>query len=349
MPTTKKLYRLLERHKGKFSNFGAVDYARKIRNRLGHGEGNPTDTQVMRAEIDLERGVRDLLPHCSDALCRDAVGEPKPPLPPKPFVPPPKPDPPRESQGAGAAPVSTPPPPPPPGWLARPRFWFLLAGVAAFMTGAAYLAQPRTQQAQPSCPSGGSGPGFFQPPPATDSARKDPAVDPTAPDRESQFRNLINRNLSVSAAQPNLAVLIDSSGPPTPGSVGDSLSGFLGGSKVKIINNLADINALKTQGFFNDLYGGNSKFLSQAAQLSHVDYILLGDATYSFRRQAELDPDLTTCDLSLSARLADRAGTFVESDSFSVTGPGFTQAQARERALENAAQRLKEKILNAIR
>jgi hypothetical protein len=160
---------------------------------------------------------------------------------------------------------------------------------------------------------------------------------------------LINSNLSVSSSQPNLALLVDSSGPPTPGSINDSLNGFLNGTKVRIVANLADLSALKTQGFFDDLFGGNSSFLSQAAQLSRVDYILLGKAAYSFRRQPELDPDLMTCDFSLTSRLADRTGTVIRSASFSTTGPGFTPAQALERATENAAQQLKEKVFDAIR
>jgi hypothetical protein len=139
---------------------------------------------------------------------------------------------------------------------------------------------------------------------------------------------LINSNLSVSSSQPNLALLVDSSGPPTPGSINDSLNGFLNGTKVRIVANLADLSALKTQGFFDDLFGGNSSFLSQAAQLSRVDYILLGKAAYSFRRQPELDPVRFLTYLSARRSHGDRdsVGEFFDH------GPGLhSSAGARTR------------------
>jgi hypothetical protein len=380
----KDLEVIFRENEPRLKRFQRIDDVRVVRNWIVHGDDRLTTTQVLHAESALQKAIegilldedckpslreaiRGIVPPSSPAAdhSRDGRVNPAPPDKPAPAPPlhssgptGPTLSPAPESELPPAVPIAAPNPPPTrrpqppskPGWLSHPKSWFVLAAAALVLAGVAYLAQPRPQQAQTRGLSGGSGPGSSKPPaPGVQTAMKDPAVDPPVQSRESQFGELINRSLSVSTALPNLAVLIDSSGPPTPGSVGDSLSGFLAGSKVKIINNLADINALKTQGFFDDLYGGNSGFLSKAAQLSRVDYILLGNATYSFRRQAELDPDLTTCDLSLTVRLANRAGTFVQSESFSVTGPGFTQAQALERASENAAQRLKEKILDAIR
>ena len=76
---------------------------------------------------------------------------------------------------------------------------------------------------------------------------------------------------------------------------------------------------------------------------------LLGRASCNFRPQPDLDPDLVTCDLTLSCRLVDRSGTVVQSGSFTSPGPGFTRDKALEAAAENVARQVREKILAYIR
>ena len=130
----------------------------------------------------------------------------------------------------------------------------------------------------------------------------------------------------------------------------DALLGLLADTKsARVIGNLADVRALKTAGFLDDLYAGNVRLLAEAARLSHVDYILIIKTTNSFRTQPKLDPDLLTCDLTLDLRLTDHSGVVVRSGRFSVTGAGFTQVEALQRAAENAAQQLQETILTLVR
>jgi hypothetical protein len=174
-------------------------------------------------------------------------------------------------------------------------------------------------------------------------------VEAAPPSREDQFLKLINTTLSISSTQPNVALLIVVAGPDNPSQAVDVLQGFLANTKAHLIFNLADTTALKAGGFFDDMYAGNGQFLSQAARLSRVDYILLGKAAISLRRQPDLDPDLVTCGLTLTCKLVDRTGTVVQSGSFNAAGPGFTQAKALEGAAENVARQLKERILDSIR
>jgi hypothetical protein len=355
-----KFHKLVSLHQTELPNFEKLESAREARNAIVHGD-RITERTILHAEAEFQFAIESILRVCPEDVQQDVRGVPhvsapkRPPDIPEPvFRPAPPPPPPPPQHPAPTQGSFRPPEPPPLSRKSPQTIWFVLAGAFVLVAVFVYLAQPHSERAQ-TLPKKDAR-GFSEPTSPTTpgrSARLETRPEtPSAPEaasREIVFRGLINSNLSVSSSQPNLALLIDSSGPPTPGSINDSLNGFLSGTKVRMVTNLADLSALKTQGFFDDLFGGNSTFLSQAAQLSHVDYILLGKATYSFRRQPELDPELTTCDLSLTSRLADRTGTMVRTDSFSTTGPGFTPAQALERATENVAQQLKQKILDAIR
>jgi hypothetical protein len=358
-----KFHELISLHRPELPNFVKLEAAREARNAIVHGD-RITERTILQAEAEFQFAIESILPVCPEAVQLDVRGTAAPPPPPAPKQPRDIPEPVFQAPPPPTPPSSqfqVPPqnsylalaPPEPPRKLPQ-SIWFVLAAAFVLVAIFLYFAQPPSEQAKtftPKDPPGGDG--TISPPPTGGSGRRAARADiPSAPparSKEAIFGSLINSNLSVSSSQPSLALLVDSSGPSTLGSINDSLGGFLSGTKFRIVANLADLNALKTQGFFDDLFGGNSTFLSQAAQLSHVDYILLGKATYSFRRQPELDPDLMTCDLSLTSRLADRTGTVVRTESFSTTGPGFTPAQALERATENAARQLKERILNAIR
>ncbi len=186
----------------------------------------------------------------------------------------------------------------------------------------------------------------LSPGPAIADAKHETAVQSP----EDKFITSINTNLSVSTTKPNVAMLIDASGSETAGSVSDQLQGILSrATRVRVVSNIADPAVLKTEGFFDTLYGGNQHLLNRAAQISRVDYILMGKATYSFRKQAAIESDLMTCDLILTCRLFDRSGTMVHDDRFSTSGPGFTEDKALENASDEAGQRLAERFLDFIR
>jgi hypothetical protein len=166
--------------------------------------------------------------------------------------------------------------------------------------------------------------------------------------KSPEFATFVNRHVSLSSSQRNVALVIDTHGQANPTPVGDLLGGFLGDKNVRTILNLVDVRGLKANGFFEDFYAGNRDLIREAIRLSGVDYVLLGEAEYQFRKQPALDPDLITCDLTVKSRLADRRGTIIQSAVFSAPGPGFTEAQAIERAAENIAQQLSKKFFETL-
>jgi len=268
---------------------------------------------------------------------------------------------------AGPSPTDILPPVQPPRPSGAGAIWFGLAIVFSLLSAFAYVVH--LQHQQPRVVLTASPAIFSQPSPALprqtqpiaekliEKPRATPETSPvptaTPPQvtnkAADEFRTLINTGLSVSSSRPNVALLFDSTDDGTAGSVVDSLRGFLlGSARVNLVANLADVAALKQHGFFNDLYSGNARLLAQAAQLAHVEYILLGKASYSFRPQPSIDADLLTCDLTLSCRLVDRNGTGITSAAFTAAGPGFGRPQALEQAAENAARQVKEKIIDTI-
>src|SRR5207245_2528213 len=98
------------------------------------------------------------------------------------------------------------------------------------------------------------------------------------PTHDERLRNLINTHLSLSATQPNVALLVDAQ-MESAGSITDTLAGFLiEKSNVRLITNIGDAAALKVGGCFEAMYSGNGSLLAQVLQLSRVDYLLLGKA-----------------------------------------------------------------------
>src|SRR5437899_954131 len=68
-PNNRKLgfMKLLELHKGEFSDFTSLSQARNIRNCIAHN--NPiTNAQIQRAEASLEEALLELLRHYPDSL-----------------------------------------------------------------------------------------------------------------------------------------------------------------------------------------------------------------------------------------------------------------------------------------
>src|ERR1700693_5045332 len=75
---------LLDKHQQKFSDFRSVDFARRIRNKLGHAKGRQaTRAQIVDAEIALDTAVRDIIQRaeCPEELRHDALGDSGPMAP----------------------------------------------------------------------------------------------------------------------------------------------------------------------------------------------------------------------------------------------------------------------------
>jgi hypothetical protein len=171
---------------------------------------------------------------------------------------------------------------------------------------------------------------------------------PDAAPKPLLFASLVNHQVNLSTSQRNVALVIDAPELIDATQMGDLVNGFLNDQKVRTILNMVDLKALRASRFFDDFYAANGPLLREAAQVSGVDYVLLGKAEYKFRKQTALDPDLITCDLTFRGRLADRQGTIVQSAMFSTAGPGFTETQALEKAAENAARQLSSRFFEKL-
>jgi hypothetical protein len=354
---------LLNKHKAKFSHFDGLTEARLVRNAIAHD--NPvTAAQIQRVEATLDQALTEILPHCSSAI-RDRITRS---MPRKEQPPPPRPEPVHVKHNL---PPQSPPKAEPIQPFAPPfssgafqesgsgRIFYMLGAVFFALAIIAYVVNRKQPQAQgpimERAAVAAATPTATLPESRPSAKKTEPDAGPSAagdrvqqPSREEQFRALINTNLAISATQPTIALVVVPAGSEAGVSVADALQGFLADPRFQFAANLADVQALRTGGFFDEMYAGNGRFLRDAAQISRVSYILLGKASYSFRQQPDLAADLLTCDLTVTCRLVDHDGTVVHSGSFSAPGPGFGQAQALQHAAERVARQLKDSMFAAI-
>jgi hypothetical protein len=174
---------------------------------------------------------------------------------------------------------------------------------------------------------------------------------PVLSDRErrvEEFKGLVNRSLAVSPLKRTVAVVIDCPARPGGLSVADAFYGLLRANRAAFVNNLFRLDVLKAKGFFDEIYQGDKQLLNTAASLSGVDYVIMAKLDYSFRKAAQVDPDLISCDLRLNCRVANRNGDIVVSDSLSAVGPGFTEEAAIENAVKVLSGRFAESVLKRI-
>lgn len=357
----KTLNLLLKRYRNDFSNFRALSEGRRVRNWLVHGDGNPTTTQVLQAEIALDQAVKDILPRCPPDLQQEVAGQKRTPKPP--FADTKKAE--ERVDSAPSTPETSQYPESSSRWGNSDPQRFVRERVSPALVGgglllAVLLAVSVVHALRPKTPSTAT---------AVEQSREAVArlqvttspLSPTAgglgittavPKQSSppdlEFSNLVNSRVTLSSLRPNVALVIDAPKQTGAISIADLLNGFVDDQKVHIVLNLVNPKALKDGGFFDDFFSGNGSLLRDAARISKVDYILLGKAEYGFRQQAGLDPNLITCDLNLNFELSDRQGTIARSAAFSAAGPGFTEAQAIEGAAKNAAQQLTTQLLASL-
>lgn len=161
---------------------------------------------------------------------------------------------------------------------------------------------------------------------------------------------LINTGLSFSASQPNIAVLIAEGSSPSSGSIAEAVFNSLGSDhRFHFVGNLASVDRLRAGGFFDELYSGDTAMLRRIVKHNRIDYVLLAKTSHSCHHQPDIDAELLTCNLTLVSKLTDRSGTIVNSASISSAGPGFSEAQALQRAAENLAQEIIHRLLDSIR
>jgi hypothetical protein len=153
-------------------------------------------------------------------------------------------------------------------------------------------------------------------------------------DRLDQFRLLVNsRNSSPSSNSRNIAILIN--GPVVTGNLSpvEAFYGQLRSGDVHFITDLFRHDVF-SRGYFDDMYQGNQEMLRIAINSMHVDGLVLGRISYTFRKDTTVDSQLISCDMGLSYKVFNRSGDIAQDDSFQVIGPGFSESAALERAVQ---------------
>jgi len=158
-------------------------------------------------------------------------------------------------------------------------------------------------------------------------------------DRGQALRSLINKRATLQHGVPNVALVIEAKG----GAVGDSaqsaLYRLLRSDRVQVVTGYFREGAFKSGGFFEEIYGGNTKNLKESGAMADLDYLLLGKVSYSFRKNPQLDQDLISCDLTFAYKVVDRQCNISGSGVKNTIGAGFTEEAALERAMEVLAEK----------
>lgn len=182
----------------------------------------------------------------------------------------------------------------------------------------------------------------------TSSAGRPP--EPTAALRHEQrlaaFRTLLNP-IRLAANKRNIAILIETAGATSGIAPDQALYGHLNLDEANLITDLFRHDVI-TRGYFNDLYQHDKELLRLATSTSSIDALVLGRLNYSFRKGAQIDNDLVSCDITLSYEVINHDGDVTSSGSFRVVGPGFSNDAALERGVELLAEQFTQRILKPI-
>lgn len=102
----------------------------------------------------------------------------------------------------------------------------------------------------------------------------------------------------------------------------------------------------KEQGFFDDIYNGNAAALIASQAMKQVNHVMLGKLIYDYQKGAVMDDNLISCRATLTYRVIYKDGNNSHINSVNVTGAGFSEDAALERAIEMLAEHYSNQILN---
>jgi hypothetical protein len=162
----------------------------------------------------------------------------------------------------------------------------------------------------------------------------------TAPVKENiqnNFISTINSGISVSQSKPNVALVIKMNNKESSNS-GDMFSNLVKADNVYLLKNYFK-DTFKGKGYFDRIYSGETTLLMQSRVFSQIDYLILGNLSYSFRKGAAIHKELVSCDLNLVYKIIDKKGSVIKSDVVSAIGPGFSEELALRRGLEILAEK----------
>ena len=119
-------------------------------------------------------------------------------------------------------------------------------------------------------------------------------------ERLNEFKTLINAFITTHFSKPNIALVIESKKTESGVSPENALYNLLRTEKINIIINLFKEEPFKAEGFFNEIYNGNTELLRHADALSKIDNLILGRLSYSFQKGVGIDRDLVSCNIKFS-------------------------------------------------
>jgi len=178
-------------------------------------------------------------------------------------------------------------------------------------------------------------------------ARKPPEINEKEK-RLNELKPLINRNISTYQGKPNVAIVIEAKSTEKGISHEEKMYNFLKSDRANIIYNLFKEKLFKSEGFFGEIYEGNTEILTQVDALSGVNYLILGRLNYSFRKGAAIDKELVSCDINFSYKVISKNAEVIKVDSINVIGPGFSEDAALTKGLEIISEKYFNNLMKSI-
>jgi hypothetical protein len=96
--------------------------------------------------------------------------------------------------------------------------------------------------------------------------------------------------------------------------------------------------AFRERGFLRAAYDGDASALIGSGIPAAIARFLIGRVERSCRKTGQFDSDLVTCEVRLSFKVFDRHGAVADAGHVSVSGAGFSEDAARDRAVEMLVQ-----------
>lgn len=179
------------------------------------------------------------------------------------------------------------------------------------------------------------------------SAKVGPSTAPRAriPTAEG-LKLLINQVPAIQAGKPNVAIVLKGSGSEGRSDLDSVTQIFSNSDKIRYIPKYFKDGPFVSEGYFDDIFNGNTNMLRQANVFSKLDYLILGKVNYTFKKVSQFDQEMVSCDLKFNYKVINKDAHVTKSDTKSVVGPAFSESVALDRALEILKEKHLENILN---
>jgi len=164
---------------------------------------------------------------------------------------------------------------------------------------------------------------------------------------KNRFLSFVNKDIQVSPNKINIGLTINISGSNIYISPETIFSNYLKQPKLNLIPDYFKSNFKNTE-YFKQILGGNTGILEQTDALSKIDYLIIGNISFSLKKTPEIEQDLISCKVVLNYKLINKKGEIVKSNSLNATGSGFSEEDALKRGIELLIENHIEQILSGI-